>query len=94
MKKDFAKDIPHEQNWWQPGILVFARLSVWIVTPVLLGVLVGKWLDNKFNSEPWIFLFSTGTAFLVSMFGLAKNTIAEYKKIEREEKEKKNSNKT
>ena len=75
--------------WWQPAILVFVRLSAWIVAPVILGLFIGKWLDRQFNTEPWLFLATTGFAFLISMFGIVKNTITEFKKIEKEAKEKK-----
>lgn len=75
--------------WWQPALIMFARLSGWIVAPVLLAIFFGKWLDKKYNSEPWLFLISVGAAFIISMFGVTKNAIIEFKKIERENKERK-----
>ncbi|MEK7558063.1 MAG: AtpZ/AtpI family protein [Patescibacteria group bacterium] len=77
-----------EQAWWLPAMLMFTRLSVWIIGPVIVGLFVGKWLDNKYHSEPWLFLLSMGIAFIFSMFGIIKNALAEYKKLE--EKESKN----
>lgn len=77
-----------EQNqraWWQPAVLIFLRMSAWIAVPVIAAVFLGKWLDEKYQSEPWLFLISVGIAFLVSMFGLVKSAAREYKKIEREE---------
>mgnify|MGYP000968871592 CR=1 FL=1 len=74
---------------WQEGLQVFLRLSAWIAFPVLVGVFVGRWLDRKYDSEPWLFLTSVGAAFLVSMFGLVTNAIKEFKKIEAESKKKK-----
>ena len=71
-----------KQVWWQPALLMFFRLSVWIAIPVIIGVFVGKWLDKKYQSEPWLFLLSVGVAFLISMIGLIRNTISEFKKIE------------
>lgn len=73
-----------DKAWWQPGLTVFFRLSAWIAVPVLIGAFVGKRLDRKYDSEPWLFLASVGLAFFISMFGLIKNTITEYKKIEKE----------
>ena len=63
---------------------MFVRMSVWIVGPVLLGTLLGSWLDKRFGTEPWLFVSTVGLAFFFSMFGLVKNVIIEYKKIEKE----------
>ena len=75
--------------WWQPAIMMFLRLSVWIAVPVIIALYLGKWLDRKYQTDPWLFLGSIGVAFLISMIGLIRNTIAEYKKIEQDSQEKK-----
>ena len=77
-----------KQAWWQPAILMFFRLSVWIAVPIIIALFVGKWLDEKYHSEPWLFLLSIGAAFIISMAGLVKNTLNEYKKIEEAERTK------
>ncbi len=74
--------------WWQPAIFMFLRLSGWIAIPIIIGAFLGKWLDKKYESEPLLFLVSTGAAFAISVFGLIKNTMEEYKKIERENPKK------
>ena len=71
-----------KQAWWQPALILFAKFSGWIVVPVIAGAFIGKWLDNRYETEPWLFLASIGFAFLISMFGLIKNVKEEYKKIE------------
>lgn len=80
----------NQAPWWQPGILIFARLSGWIGGPILIAVFVGKWLDQKYDSEPWLFLGSVGIAFAVSMVGIVKDALGEMKRIEKEEQTKKN----
>ncbi len=77
------------QAWWQPALILFAKFSVWIVVPVIAGALIGKWLDDRYGTEPFLFLATVGFAFLISMFGLIKNVIEEYGKIEDENKKKK-----
>lgn len=74
--------------WWQPALVLFARLSVWIVIPVLAGIFIGKWLDKKYDSEPWLFLGSVGIAFIISIFALIILISKEYKKIGDELKNK------
>ena len=81
---DRGKEKKENNAWWQPALAIFFRLSAWITIPVLLGAFVGKWLDRKYDSEPWLFLASVGFAFLISMFGLVKNAVIEFKKIEKE----------
>lgn len=68
--------------WWQPGIVLFARLSSWIVGPILLAVFIGKYLDKKYHSEPWLFLLCTGVSFVVSMIAMVFIGLREFKKID------------
>jgi F0F1-type ATP synthase assembly protein I len=88
-KEDKEKRAP----WWQPGLVLFTRLSGWIAVPVILGVVVGKWLDRKYGTEPWLFLVTVGAAFFLSMFGIVKDALKEMKKIEKEEIIKKEAEK-
>jgi F0F1-type ATP synthase assembly protein I len=74
--------------WWQPGLVLFARMSGWIAVPVIIGVFVGKYLDRKFHTEPWLFLASVGAAFILSMFGIVKDAMQAMKEIEMEDKSK------
>ena len=77
-----------EAVWWQPAVAMFARLSVWIAIPVLVGTFLGKWVDQKLGTEPIGLISIISFSFFVSMFGLVKEAAQEYKKIEKEGKEK------
>lgn len=74
-------------------MILFTKLSGWILGPVILGVIVGKWLDKKYNTEPWLFLATVGIAFFLSMFGIVKDSLREMRRIEKEEKSKKEAEK-
>ena len=76
--------------WWQPSLVIFVRLSSWIVGPILVAILIGKWLDKKYGTDPWLFLLSVGIAFVVSMFGVVRNATREMEKIDKEKSEVKN----
>lgn len=76
-------------NWWRPGLFLFSKLSVWIVTPVLISTFLGKYLDKRLDSEPLMLIIVVGIGFFVSIFGLVKETIKEYKKIEKDLNNKK-----
>jgi F0F1-type ATP synthase assembly protein I len=73
-----------KKQWWQPALLMFAHLSAWIVVPVILGTLIGKWLDKKYSTEPWLFIATVGVSFIISMVAIARYAAMEYKKIEKE----------
>jgi len=88
MKKD-----KQENPWWQPGMLLFGRLSGWIAGPIIAALFIGKWLDKKYDSEPWIFLASVGIAFIISSVGIVREAKIVMNKIIEDEKKKKNGGK-
>jgi len=53
--------------WWQPGLVLFVRLSGWIAIPVIIALIAGKQLDKTFHSAPWLFLLSVASAFIISI---------------------------
>lgn len=55
----------------------------------MIAIFVGKYLDKKYNTQPWLFLLSVGLAFAISTFGIIRDSLQELKRIEKEEKEKK-----
>ena len=89
MPNNESKD---KMPWWQPGLILFARLSGWIGGPILIAIFIGKWLDKKYHSEPWLFLLSVGVAFIFSTYGIVRDSLREMKRIDKEEKVKKEEN--
>lgn len=77
-----------EKYWWSAGLALFGRLSAWIIGPILLAIWVGKKLDDKFESEPWLFLLSVGFAFVISISAMVKIGLKEFGKIDPGEKNK------
>jgi len=80
---------PKTNKTWSIAIRTMSIASAWIVGPVLLGLVIGKWLDQKYSSGPWLMIISLSFFFLVSMFGIVKNALKEFKKIEEEAKKDK-----
>jgi len=83
MKEDKNKQ---SQASWRLAMTVFLKLSHWIVWPVLCGVLIGNWLDKKYNKDSFFLLTVIGLMFIVSMVGLSISSVREYAKIEKENK--------
>ncbi len=77
-----------ENFWLKPVLSLFGRLTGLVVAPVLLAVVVGKWLDGRFDTGPWLFLITIGVSFIFSMIALTRHTLNEFKKIEEESSKK------
>ena len=74
-------------------MVLFIKLSGWIAGPIIIALFVGRWLDRKYHTDPWLFLLTVGVAFVVSMFGIVRDALVELKRIEKEEQAKKKDNK-
>ena len=51
---------------------IFTRVSVWIITPVIFSLIIGKYFDNKYNTTPWILCVALALSFTVSMIAIVK----------------------
>lgn len=89
MKHSPGKKLKEEVAWWQPSLILFSRLSLWIGAPIIFALFIGKWLDERYQTEPWLFLFSIGVAFIGSSVGITKEAKKAIEKIEKEEGKKK-----
>jgi len=72
-----------DKSWLRPGLVLFYRLSGWIGGPVVVSLFVGKWLDKKYGTEPWLFLVCVGVAFLISSVGIVIEGFKSIKEIEK-----------
>jgi len=84
------KEVP----FWQPAMIMFLKLSVWIAAPIIIALYLGEWLDQKFATKPWLFLSCIALAFAVSLTGLIKNTFQEIEKLDNNSKNKSDGNST
>lgn len=72
--------------WWEPAVEIFSQVSGWIAAPVVISLVLGKYLDSRFGTKPWIFLSLTCLAFIISIYGIVKVVGKYMKKIEEETK--------
>lgn len=66
--------------WWQAGLQLFLKLSSWIVFPIIVSILFGKFLDQTFGTEPWLFLLSIATTFVFSIVMIVRIGLKEIEK--------------
>lgn len=74
------KDL-NNKIWWQEALAISYRLIGWILLPLVIGFLLGKWLDRRYNSSPRWFFIVIGVSFIISMIGLVIQAKREYKNI-------------
>ena len=74
----------NKQAWWQPALELFAQISGWLVIPIVAALFLGRWLDQRFDTEPFLFLGCLGIAFVVTMVGLIKQSVSAMKKMNKE----------
>ncbi len=77
------------QNQWHEPLQVFAKVSGWVVGPIIVSLFLGNYLDHRYDTKPFAFLALTAFAFFISCFGIYKETIQYMRSLE-----KKNDNHT
>ncbi len=82
----------NQNYWWEGGLKLTFQLFGWLVGSLIFSLFLGKWLDNRYQTKPWLFLLCVGIAFLVTSLGIVKETIVFIKKIEKEAEIKKKLN--
>lgn len=71
---------------WAKGLNLAFRMSAWLIVPIVGASVIGNWLDEKYQSEPLLFLVSTGVAFIITCIGLTIEVRKHFKQIEKEDK--------
>jgi len=69
--------------WWKEGVKLMSDVSTWVVVPIVGALVLGKFLDRRFGTEPVIFLALAGFGFLVTCYGIWKIVKDYMKKLER-----------
>jgi MFS family permease len=72
---------------------ILGTMTGWILVPAVAGGLLGTWLDEKYGTAPWLFLLILGLSFIISIVGVARIALSEFRRID-EIKEKGNSDNT
>lgn len=74
------KNEKSNEAWWQPGLRLFLRLNVWIIIPILVGIIVGKKLDSIFHTAPWLFFLCVAISFMFSIVMIVRIGMKEMEK--------------
>ncbi|MEK9181458.1 MAG: AtpZ/AtpI family protein [Patescibacteria group bacterium] len=78
-------DVPQSSNtggpWWKPAMQIFSEVSTWIAVPIILALIAGKALDQRYDTKPLMLLVLAGIAFLISAYGIVQSVRNYVKKI-------------
>ncbi len=55
------------------GIGIFSEITGLIALPVVAGALMGKWLDEKYGTEPWLII--TGTVLGIAVAAISISSL-------------------
>ncbi|MBU1131971.1 AtpZ/AtpI family protein [Patescibacteria group bacterium] len=81
------KEQQKKNSWWQQPLELFAQIAGWLVFPILIALVLGQWLDKKFNTAPTLYLACVGIAFVISIVGMIRQSMIAMKKIDKIGKE-------
>lgn len=69
---------------WKLGLEIFSQVSGWIAGPIIVSLVLGRYLDTRFDTKPLIFLGLTALAFVVSTVGIVRVVSRYMKDIEKD----------
>ena len=52
------------------SLTLVTRLGLMAVSPVLIGLFLGLWIDGRLQTRPWVTLFLTALGILVGLVGV------------------------
>ena len=61
--------------YWGEAIVAGARVTTWLVGPLVISYLVGNWLERQFETGADLLLVSLGLGFLITIIGLVFETL-------------------
>lgn len=60
--------------YYRDALMAFGRMSGWVAGPVVLALVLGKWLDRKYDTAPYLFIAIIGLGFFISLFGIFRES--------------------
>ena len=72
-----------EKAWYADALLLFSRLTIWIAVPVVVAVHLGKYLDERFGTKPWIVTVCLIISFNLSIIVLLRETKRVFKDLDK-----------
>ncbi len=75
-----------DKPWWRDGVIIFAKVSSYIVIPIIISSYLGKYLDVKYNTGNCIYFNLIVLSFLLTIYLIWRELKIYKKKMDSEEK--------
>ncbi|MFH1236340.1 MAG: AtpZ/AtpI family protein [Parcubacteria group bacterium] len=79
--------------WWEPALKLFGEVAGLIAAPIVIALYVGRWLDERFDTDPIFFIGITALAMIFSTIAIVHISTRYMKEMEKNDK-KNNGNTT
>lgn len=66
-----------EDNWYRPALFFYAKVTGWIVVPLVLAVVV-----NRYTGSQFLFFILLAIAFIFTIYGIYREIKVYKKEIE------------
>jgi len=50
-------------------------LGIELVAPILLGIFVGRWLDGRWGTEPWLLVAGSVLGMIVGFYSFLRSVL-------------------
>jgi F0F1-type ATP synthase assembly protein I len=80
------KDLQEESeknnfDYNKTNLQIFGIISSWIVAPIVGALLLGSWLDDKYNHENFFTLTFISVAFIITCVGIVREALKAFKSL-------------
>ena len=59
----------------RPSPLAYMGLGIELVAPILLGVFVGRWLDGRWGTEPWLLVAGSVLGLVLGFYSFLRSVL-------------------
>ena len=59
----------------RPSPLAYMGLGIELVAPILLGVFVGRWLDGRWGTKPWLLVVGAVLGLVLGFYSFLRSVL-------------------
>jgi len=59
----------------RPSPLAYMGLGIELVAPILLGVFVGRWLDGRWGTKPWLLIVGSVLGLVLGFYSFLRSVL-------------------
>ncbi len=86
MIEDDKKNFNENNPWWKPAMFFYAKVTSWIIIPLVLAILLGKYVTKTIGSQSLFFIFVM-LGFGISCFGIYREVKNYQKGLDNDKKD-------